>query len=62
MLRSKSKKLYKMGRTHTFYIAESIKTKVHENSTPLMITHVNHFECHFPDVGLSTTSTSNSGS
>ena len=51
-----------MGRTHTFYIAESIKTKVHENSTPLMITHVNHFECHFPDVGLSPTSTSNSGS
>ena len=63
MLWSKSKKLHSMGRIHSFYIAgESIKIKVHENSTPLAITHVNDFEYHFPDVDLSPTSTSNSGS
>ena len=44
MLWSKSKKLHSMGRFHNFYIAgESIKIKVHENNTPLAITHVNGF-------------------
>ena len=52
-----------MGRIFSFYIAgESIKIKVHKNSTPLAIAHVNGFEDHFPDVDLSPTSTSNSGS
>ena len=52
-----------MGRIHSFYItSESIKIKVHKNSTPLAITHVNDFEYHFADVDLSPTSTSNSGS
>ena len=46
-----------MGRIHSFYIAgKSIKIKVHENSTPLVITHVNDFAYHFPDVDLSPTS------
>ena len=41
-----------------FYTArESIKIKVHENSTPLVITHVNDFRHHFPEVDLSPTST-----
>ena len=63
MLWSKSKKLHSMGRIHSVYIAgESIKITVHENSTPLAIKHVNDFEYHFPDVELSRTSTSNSGS
>ena len=63
MLWSKSKKLHSMNRIHSFYIAgESIKIKVHENSTPLEITHVNDFEYHFQEVDLSPTSTSNSGS
>ena len=63
MLWSKSKKLPSMSRIHNFYIAgESIKIKVHENSTPLAITHVHDFEYHFPKVDLSPTSTSNSGS
>ena len=62
MLWSKSKKLHSMGRIHSFYIAdESIKIKVHENSTPLAIIHVNYFEYNFPDVDLSPTSTSLSG-
>ena len=61
MLWSESKKLHSMDRIHSFYIAgESIKIKVHENSTPLAITHVNDFEYHFLDVHLS--STSNTGS
>ena len=56
MLWSKSKKLHSMDRIHCFYIAgESIKIKVHENSTPLAIKHVNGFEYHFPDVDLSPT-------
>ena len=56
MLWSKSKKLHSMGRIHCFYIAgESIKIKVHENSTPLAIKHVNGFEYHFPDKDLSPT-------
>ena len=63
MLWSKSKKLYSMGRIRRFYIAcESFKIKVHENSTPLATTHVNDFEYHFPDVDLSPTLFSNSGS
>ena len=42
ILWSKSKKLHSMGRIYSFYITgESIKIKVHENSTPLAITHVN---------------------
>ena len=58
MLWSKSKKLHSMGRIHSFYIAgEPIKIKVHENSTPLAITHINDFEYHFPYVDLSPTST-----
>ena len=52
-----------MGKIHSFYIAgESIKIKVHDNSTPLAIPHVNDSEYHFVDVDLSPTSTSNSGS
>ena len=52
-----------MGRIQSFYIAdESIKIKVHENSTPIAITHVNDFKYHFPDVGLSAISSSSSGS
>ena len=63
ILWSKSKKLHSMGRIYSFYITgESIKIKVHENSTPLAITHVNDFEYHFPDVDLSPTSTRSSGS
>ena len=63
MLWSKRKKLHSMGKIHSFYIAgESIKIKVHDNSTPLAITHVNDSEYHFVDVDLSPTSTSNSGS
>ena len=59
---SKSKKLHRMGRIHSFYIAgESIKIMVYENSTPLATTHVNDLEYHFPDVDLSLTFTSNSG-
>ena len=58
MLWSKRKKLHSMGRIHSFYTAgESIEIIVHENSTPLTITHVNDFECHVPDVTLSPTST-----
>ena len=58
MLWSKSKKLHSMGRIHSFYIAgESVKIKVHENSTPLATIHVNDFEYHFTDVDLSPTST-----
>ena len=63
MLWFKSKKLHSMGRIHSSQIAdESINIKVHENSTPLAITHVNDFEYHFPDVDLAPISTSNSGS
>ena len=63
MLWSKRKKLHSMGKIHSFYIAgESIKIKVHDNSTSLAITHVNDSEYHFVDVDLSPTSTSNSGS
>ena len=63
MLWSKSKKLHSMGRIHSFYITgESIKIKVHENSTPLAIAHVNDSEYHFLDLDLSPTSTSNFGS
>ena len=63
MLWSKIKNLHSMGRMHSFYIAgESIKSKVHENRIPLAMTHVNDFEYHFPDLDLSTTFTSNSGS
>ena len=63
MLWSKSKKLHNIGRIHSFYIAgEFIKIKVHENSIPLAITHVNDFEYHFPDVDLLPNSASNSGS
>ena len=63
MLWSESKKLDSMGRIRGFYIAcKSFKIKVHENSTPLAITHVNDFEYHFPDVDLSHTSFLNSGS
>ena len=52
-----------MGRIHSSQIAdESINIKVHENSTPLAITHVNDFEYHFPDVDLAPISTSNSES
>ena len=52
-----------MGKIHGLYVAgESIKIKVHDNSTPLAITHVNDSEYHFVDVDLSPTSTSNSGS
>ena len=52
-----------MVRINSFYMAgESIKIKVHENSTPLATTHVDDFEYHFPDVDLSPTSTSSSGS
>ena len=52
-----------MGRIHSSQIAdESTNIKVHENSTPLAITHVNDFEYHFPDVDLAPISTSNSGS
>ena len=52
-----------MGRIYSLYITgESIKIKVHQNSTPLAITHVNGFEYHFPDVDLSPTSTRSSGS
>ena len=48
MLWCKSKKLHSMGRIFSFYIAgESIKIKVHKNSTPPAITHVNDFEDHF---------------
>ena len=61
MLWFKSKKLQSMEKIHSFCMAgESIKIKVHENSTQLAITHVNDFEYHFPDVDLSPTSTSNS--
>ena len=63
ILWSKSKKLHSLDRIHSFYIAsESIKIKVHENSTPPVITDVNNFEYHFLDVDLSPTSVSNSGS
>ena len=52
-----------MGRIDSFYMpGESIKIKVHENSTLLPIIHVDDFEYHFPGVDLSPTSTSNSGS
>ena len=52
-----------MGRIHSSQIAgESINIKVNENSTQLAITHVNDFEYQFPDVDLSPTSTSKSGS
>ena len=45
-----------MDRIHCFYIAgESIKIKVHENSTPLAMKHVYGFEYHFLDVDLSPT-------
>ena len=58
-----AQKPHSMGRIHSFYIAgESIKTKAHENSTPLAITHVNDFEYNFPNVDLSPFSTSKSGS
>ena len=59
MLWSKRKKLHNMGRIHSSQITgESINIKVHENSTPLAITHVNDFEYHVPDVDLSPTSRS----
>ena len=62
MLWSKIKKLHRMSIIKSFYIAgESTKNKVHENSTPSAITHVNDLEYHFPDLDLSTTFTSNSG-
>ena len=44
MLWSRSKKLHGMGIIHSFSVAgKSIKIKVHENCTPLAITHVNDF-------------------
>ena len=62
MLWSKIKKLHRMSIIKSFYIAgESTKNKVHENSTPSAITHVNDLEYHFPDLDLSTTFTSTSG-
>ena len=51
-----------MGRIHSYIAGESIKTKVHESSTPLAITHLNDFEHNFLDVDLLPTSTSDSGS
>ena len=62
MLWPKSEKLHSMGRIHSYIAGESIKTKVHESSTPLAITHLNDFEHNFLDVDLLPTSTSDSGS
>ena len=61
MLWPKSEKLHSMGRIHSYIAGESIKTKVHESSTPLAITHLNDFEHNFLDVDLLPTSTSDSG-
>ena len=54
MLCSKSKKFHSLGKIHNFFISgDTIKIKVNENSSLLLITHVDDFCKHFPDVDLS---------
>ena len=54
VLWSKSKKLLSMGKINNFYISNgTIKIKIHEDSTPISITHNSDFEEHFPAIDLS---------
>ena len=54
ILWSKCKKLYSLGKCHTFYVSNgNIKIKITENSQPLTITHSSDFDKHFPNIDLS---------
>ena len=52
---AKSKKLYSLGKIHSFFISgDTIKIRISESSSPLLLTHVEDLKKYFPDVDLST--------
>lgn len=54
VLWSKSKRLRDLNEIHSFYISNNgIKIRIHENSKPIIITHVADLEKHFPGIDLS---------
>ena len=54
VLWSKSKRLRDLNKIHSFYISNNgIKIRIHENSKPIIITHVADLEKHFPGIDLS---------
>ena len=60
MLWSKSQKLHRLSKIHSLFISgDTIKIKANENSSPLLIKHVDDFGKHFPDVDLSPPSRTN---
>ena len=53
VLWSKAKRLQKIGSTNNFYVySETIKIKVTENYSPLLITHLDDFKILFPAIDL----------
>ena len=53
LLWSKSKKLLTLGKIFSFYISsDTVKIKISENSSPLVITHVDDFVKYFPYIDL----------
>ena len=49
-----AQRLQNIGSVDNFYISSgTIKIKITENSSPILITHLDDFEMHFPDIDLS---------
>ena len=49
-----AQKLQSIGSVDNFYISSgTIKIKITENSSPILITHLDDFEMHFADIDLS---------
>ena len=54
VLWSKSKRLRNLNEIRSFYISNNgTKIRIHENSKPIIITHVADLEKHFPGIDLS---------
>ena len=48
-----AQRLQNIGSVDNFYISsETIKIKITEKSSPILITHLDDFEMHFPDTDV----------